>query len=205
MALTANYEKLFAELDLFYHTHLQKECKVLRKRVLDSSKRSDEFLANDLFLPGKLSLDNRILLMVISWWMPSEVRPLLQLKLEESWGGEFQEYKDVCLISRDHALGVLLVSNRWSDRDFYGNILKEGPLVKLLSGTVPKRRSIRVRKRVRRRGYQDHGSLRPVHKSVSFVGRKLLTSTEQLLREAEKVRRTQDLILLVEERLLLAS
>jgi hypothetical protein len=68
-------------------------------------------------------LSEKITLAVISWYFPEEIRFLIHLELEETWGAECQEVKEVLLTSRDYALTWLIRCSSWNESDFFGNYL----------------------------------------------------------------------------------
>jgi hypothetical protein len=129
-----------------------------------------------LILPVK-SLNEKILLGLIQWYMPDEIRVLTSLWLDEHWGSEHKTEKSDLLSSKLAALGFLLEQDRWNERDFFGNILR----VKLIWYFLDEKRSFfqnrndlpRVKKKVYRRGYNDKHTLRKPHKSIRYDYRKL--------------------------------
>lgn len=200
MSLTVTCRQLDDTISELYDGHLKRVCQVLIESVVDSSKRPTDFLLNDLAVP-KMKLREKHLLYVFSWWMPEEIRYILQLKLEETWGGDSREILEVSKISKEHCLGVLLVSEGWNDRDFFGNFLNVKTLVRILNRIYIKKRPTFVRRKVRRRGYNDHGSRRPSHNPEPVFTGKLRTVSEQLLLEAERELAILLLLERVEERL----
>lgn len=184
--LEVRFSTLENQIRNFYNLFLKKECEDRSRSVVDSSNlETDQFEPNGLSFASNLSLTEKILLGVFQWYMPKELGVLTNLWLEEHWGGEFKEIKAVLLNSKDTALGYLLVSDRWSTRDFYGNILKENNVKRiLLSMKVRRRNKSRPKRKVWRRGYNDKGSTRLPHDSVRFDYRKL-KSVIQTIEEQE--------------------
>lgn len=199
MALTVPIQDLEAKLSNFYNENLTELCKVLTEAVVISSKRENSDFENSFILPQS-TLNDKIILSVLSWWMPEEISFLLRLELESSWGGEFKEIHAVASISKQHALGVLIVSNRWNDRDFFGNILNLNRIKKFISRIRLRRKSkSKPKTRVFRRGYNDKGSRRPTHVSIGFNYKKLRSLTYQAELEAKRHNAVTSLLKQVEE------
>jgi hypothetical protein len=134
--------------------------------------------------------------------MPEELRFTTNLWLEEHWGGEHKEVKTVVLTSKASALGYLLVQEKWGDNDFFGNILQKSLLRNILKMNLKYRTVKRPKEKIRKRGYNDKGSLRPPHLSIIFDQKKLRTNKRQMeiyLLEQEILLKLQEDI---EERLL---
>lgn len=184
--------RLDNQFSKFYKEFLETECEDRKKLVLDNSKRLLNFDANFISFP-QLSLNEKILLGVLQWYMPLELRVLINLWLEEHWGGEFREIQRLLCTSKYIALGYILVNKRWSARDFYGNILKEKNLkkIKFLKVGQVKKKAKRIQ---RHRGYRDKGSLRLPHQSIGFNFRKLKTVIEKEEEEILKEQIYQDLL-----------
>lgn len=181
--LNVRLDQLESQVLDFYNQNLREICEDRKKLVVDSSNLSNDiFEPNGLVVPN-LNLTEKILLGVFHWYMPRELGCLINLWLEENWGGEFKEIKAVLLNSLDTALGYLLVSDRWNDRDFYGNILKKNNVRKFSRIRVRYRKTSRPKRKVWRRGYNDKGSLRLPHNSVGYDYRKLKSVDDQLKEE----------------------
>ena len=134
--------------------------------------------------------------------MPKALGVLTNLWLEEHWGGEFKEIKAMLLTSKDTALGYLLVSDRWSSRDFYGNILKENNVKRILSSMKIKRRcNSRPRRKVWRRGYNDKGSTRLSHDSVRYDYRKLKTVLQTIEEQELLDSKIESLLAIIRQRI----
>lgn len=182
--LRISLEEIDRQIQNFYDRYLSGKCEDRRNLILISSNLESDLEPNGLNYPKNLKLNEKILLGVIHWYMPEELRVLTNLWLSKSWGGEFEEVRDVLLHSKDYALTYLLVSDRWNERDFFGNVLKENNLKNILRFYVRKIKKSPVKRKVWRRGYQDHGSLRPQHlPEPVFDYRKLLSVEELILRE----------------------
>jgi hypothetical protein len=146
-------------------------------------------------------LKEKILIGVLHWYFPEEIRYLFNLRLEESWGAENLEIRDCLLLSKKTALGWLLVQDRWSTRDFYGNILKNTNLRSLNLSRFKDRNRSKPKESVFRRGYNDKGSLRDPQRSPIYDYKKLRTVSEQILLESLQTQKFQDLLWSIEERL----
>lgn len=181
-------ESLDQTLFKFYEKNLEKVCKDRRSKILDNSNLQgyEMFEPNGLKFPS-LKINEKILLGVLLWYMPDELRVLCHLWLEEHWGGEFKEVRAVLLTSKRSALGYLLVNDRWSARDFFGNVLTKKSCETIMSFKLRKRSTKRPKQKVWRRGYQDHGTLRPKHSVPKYDYRKFKTY-DQKLQEEELLR-----------------
>jgi hypothetical protein len=80
----------------------------------------------------KLKLKEKILLGVLLWYFPEEIKSTVWLWLDEHWGPNEREVKEVLLTSKSWALGYILVQDKWSDNDFFGNILVKSTIKFLL-------------------------------------------------------------------------
>lgn len=108
-----------------------------------------------------VKLKDKVVLAMLSWYLPKEIGCLLNLRLEEIWGNERLDLKETLLDSKFYALGTILVQDLWNDNDFYGNILESNYLKRLVFKYFHSLHLKRVRKRarltVRRRGHRDGG------------------------------------------------
>lgn len=114
-----------------------------------------------------ISKEEKLMLGLISWYLPREIGSLLLLRLEEIWGNEFLEIKETLLHSKDFALGTILEQNWMNDNDFFGNYLKEKFLKHLFKKFFVRKESKILkaqrgfaRSLVRRRGHRDGGHRR---------------------------------------------
>lgn len=199
MSLEISLSTLERHLQRFYNQFLLDRCEVLRRTVVDISNLENDnlFIPNGLEFPLTLKLNQKILLGALQWYMPKELGALTNLWLEENWGGEFLEIKAVLLTSKTSALGYLLVSDRWSTRDFFGNILTERTVKYFSFNKVRiKRRPDprRVKRLVRRRGYNDKGHLTLPHQSHKYDYKKLKTVV-QCLEEEDLLRQKVEQLL----------
>lgn len=194
-------EELDRSLRLLYERRFAKTSEGLRTKLLDSPKLSqvqfDRYDWTQLHL-NVVKVNHKIALGIMSWYMPEETRILLQFWLQEHWGGEYKEVRDVVLTSKDFALAYLCVQDRWSDRDFFGNVLDKN-LQRLWETTTFWLLSQRPVKRYTGycRGYQESsrsasrglGELSPRVLSVEEF-QKLETAQEQkLLQLVESIRK----------------
>lgn len=135
-------------------------CESLRKQVVDNPN----FLTSDTFLVLPVKLQEIESLALLSWWMPEEIRVLVQLGLEErvkKLSLDDQIVTKILLRSKGEALLWLSETNLFHSRDFFGNFLRKGVLA--LQSLKFVQRKTKVVKPQRKRGYHDHGSLRPSH------------------------------------------
>lgn len=199
MLTSTTLPQLEANLKKFYSQDwIQEVSRKLRSAVVDSSNL--EYL---LFEPNGLqfrcrTIEEKILLGIFQWFAEPELRCLINLWLEENWGGEHKEIIEVINNSKDTALGYLLVSDRWNDRDFFGNILKTEKFLYFKRSFIRRVNHAAPKRKIRRRGYDDKGTLPSrTNPEPVFDYRKLQTVTEQMNRVAElqeKIHRLYDLI-----------
>lgn len=150
--------------------------KSLRRVPLD-----DWFLANHVLDSPTLLLDSeryriiypkdfRLLraLTILQWTFPESLHWRIWLDLDSmnfSWLNKKQKLEiQVLLCSQEFCSKYLFLTTRYSGNEIFGNFLKND-MLDLLKVLKVRRKVIRPPKRkVRRRGYQDHGSRRPDHK-----------------------------------------
>lgn len=164
---------------------IQEKCLVLRNHVLDSSNLQSNYETNAVFFKGK-KLKEKILLGLVSWYLPEEVGFLIRFWLEENWGSEKKEWCRIIGTSKLYALTLILIQDEYSNRDFFGNIASKQYIERSISKvSIPRRNTTRIKRKIRRRGYQDHGSKRPSHlPEPIFFERDLKTVLDQ---EAENL------------------
>lgn len=139
MLKTTSLYDLDSKLETFCETQLGSLTKELRLLVLDVPKHQESELPlydlTKIRLESeviKLKLKEKILLGVLLWYFPEEIKSTIWLWLDEHWGPNEKEVKEVILTSKSWALGYLLVQDKWSDRDFFGNILSRNTIKFLL-------------------------------------------------------------------------
>lgn len=114
-------------------------------------------------IPKKLSEVEA--LAICSWYFPNEIRILLHFELIErlrNYSLDDQIVLKTILHSREQCLLFLNQSNKYSTRDFFGNVLRVG--LRVASRLNITRDVQKVKKPQRKRGYHDHGTLVPIHK-----------------------------------------
>lgn len=188
---TTTYLELDQRLRDFFQTKaVRDKCESLTEAVTDSSN-----LSKDLFEPNGIRFNARkwkekVLLGLAQWYFPRELGCLINLYLEEHWGPEKLEMKELLLSSKELALGAILESDEWNDRDFFGNVLKQKVWKFFFRCKLLRRKTSEPERPQRRRGYSDKGFLRFPHESEhAFDYRKLLTVVE--LEERRGQRRQQ--------------
>ena len=148
------------------------------------------------------TLDEKILLGVFQWFTDSVIGCYINLWLEENWGGDQREVKEALNDSKDSALGYLLVSDRWNDRDFFGNFLKEARFDFYRRSFVLKAKKSKPKMVQRRRGYNDHGTLPSrTNPEPVYDYTKLRTVQQQLEVEVELDLKISNLLEAIRERL----
>lgn len=178
---------------IFYNQFLKEKCEDRSKLVfVNPNFANEKYEPNGIHFPVR-KLTEKILLGVLQWFMPEELAVLTNLWLEKNWGAEFKEVQEVLCTSKETALGYCLVSDRWNERDFFGNVLTEKNLRNIGRLYFRKRETKRPKRLVRKRGYKDKGSLRLPHQSIGYDYKKL-KSVIQVLEEEDAQNRKVELL-----------
>lgn len=180
-----------SSIENIYQKLFRKKTENLRNFILDSpTQYQDVFLHFDLtkLVIKTDKLNHKLGLAILSWYFPEEIRFLVQLQLDQSWGANLQEVKEILLTSKDLALAWLIRCSDWTESEFFGNIIDKG-LSRMWSLTEFARVS---RSKVERysgycRGYQE--SNRGVPSPLSVELRQKLTVDEDI--ELKLVRETE--------------
>jgi len=105
-------------------------------------------------------------LIVISYYCPEPLKWRIWLDLNEMSFSHLNEKQrieiQILLSSKENMLKYLFLTNRYTSHEIFGNILGEG--LKTLKFLRIYRRSTKIVYRLRKRGYDDKGSLRPKEK-----------------------------------------
>lgn len=105
-------------------------------------------------------------LIVISYYCPESLKWRIWLDLNEMSFSHLNEKQrieiQILLSSKENMLKYLFLTNRYTSHEIFGNILGEG--LKTLKFLRIYRRSTKIVYRLRKRGYDDKGSLRPKEK-----------------------------------------
>lgn len=205
--LNLTLSKLDETLESFVSKNLSEEIQRLRTHLSDSPTqlyRYYQFDFSNLFCGRNLKLDEKIILGVLHWYFHDEIRFVFNLWLEENWGADFVEIRDVILDSKETALGYLLINDRWNNHDFFGNILVQKRIGCLLTNF--KWKPLRNTSKTKRytgycRGYRESGRV-SLHQPEKAIRKKLLTVSEVLEREEIQKQKYESLILQIKEKLL---
>jgi hypothetical protein len=96
---------------------------------VDDSKQYHEISDKDVTkLIWKFqNLNDLIALSLIHWYFPKEIFFLVHLFLEEAaWPKDYPyDVKEILLTSKEVSIGWLFFQSRWTERDFFGNILNK--------------------------------------------------------------------------------
>lgn len=183
MLRNTSYSKLDSTLKDFYEKSILKnKCDALTNLVSDSPTLESGLMISDFKIPIR-TLKEKILLGIIHWYFPVEIRFTVNLWLEENWGADFEEVKFIILTSKELALGYLLVQEKMDEHQFYGNFLTNENLLKIYQLSFKRKDKRKVVKPEFRRGYRDKGSMRLPHISTKYDYRKLLSVETLLERE----------------------
>lgn len=125
MFTSSSLKGLDIELRKYYSSYLSERTERLLLTLLDSPKlQHEKFDYTRLNLTKLRRLHQKEMLGLMSWYMPEEIRFLVHFELRETWGAESKEVMEVLLTSKDYALTWLIaVQEKWSERDFFGNVL----------------------------------------------------------------------------------
>lgn len=132
-----------------------------------------------------LKLKEKLILGILLWYLPDEIRVLGQLELERIWGGERKEWKAMLTTSKLVALGLLLEQDAFNDNDLWGNILTEKFLRRILlcfPDDLKKKRR-RAHPPQRRRGHRDSGGERKIYLGPNRIDYNKLKTPLQVERE----------------------
>lgn len=182
------------EIQKIYHSgDFERKFEILEAEVsMNPDTPVDDIFRDftDLVIPLCRTLDDKILLAILSWYVPQNLRFQLILWLDQNWGPEQKEVKEVILVSKVWALAWLQIQNRWNANDFFG-LLKGGRL-KGIVANIAHRRIIHRKAKIRRytgwcRGHRDGTA--PIHSNLSRV----YPSREEIL-EIERKRNLRELI-----------
>jgi hypothetical protein len=164
--------------------------------------RSEEL--NYFRFRGKsLKLMEKLFLGILLWYCSDEIRVLGLLELERVWGEEKREWLATLTNSKSFALGTLLEQDKYNDNDIQGNFLKKSYFEALLQ-KLPitfKRKRVRARELVRRRGHRDSAAGWKVYKGPNKIKFDLIISEDELVRQqVELAQRTHCFLRQVEHR-----
>lgn len=144
------------------------------KQVLENKGLRNSVVINPTF-PSERELKVTLLskslkdfqrLALISWWLPEEIAyDIREYILEEKnrFNLEDRTLLELFLNSKAESILFLIETSLWHTRDFFGNFLEgmDYMLEKLLKIKLVKPN--KVTKPQRKRGYHDHGTLKPLH------------------------------------------
>jgi hypothetical protein len=115
------------QLERFYSKYLKERTESLRTKILDSPTQWPEDQdPTRLWIKAKKQR-HWIVLALMSWYAPEEVRFLLQLELLEhkQWDVVDFDLGELLLTSKSYALGYVLEQEFWNESDFFGNVLNK--------------------------------------------------------------------------------
>lgn len=134
---------------------------LLRTTVIDSPTFPDQFT---IVYPRKFKDLQGLTL--IHWWLPEKLMWEIHLGLWELSLNHLNEKQKIeiklMLSSREICLKYLYKTERYTSHEIFGNLLMSG--VKTMKYLRLFKRSTKVKRVQRKRGYDDKGSLRPTEK-----------------------------------------
>lgn len=154
---------ILTETERVVSKHSQELFALLRTSVCDSPNFLDKYLM-DLILPRTKDDILRLIVLLNFQNVPDEFDCLLRVELEDRLN-KVNEISWMKILLDPNILRVWLLENHeYSTRDWFGNILNENKLSKLVKSLRFKKRSRYIKKVQRKRGYTDKGSLKPRNK-----------------------------------------
>lgn len=140
------------------------ECQVLATPTLESNSELICILPNRFRELRALA--------ILQWYLPEPLRFEIQLNLLgifpysldfENKG--FQQTLEIQILSesKEFMLKYLMIQNDFQPRELFGTILREDSVEALRNLKIFWMNPSQCRRKIRRKGYQDHGSRRPDH------------------------------------------
>lgn len=177
------YQKFNIQLEKIGEKGLPSLHRFLRERVVVTPTLLEEFY---LVYPK----DFRLLraLSIVQWYLPEEFHYRIWLDLTDMTFSHLNDKQNlelrILLTSKEICQKYLYETNRYTGNEIFGNILNNDlrDLEKILK---VKKRSTKIRKTQRRRGYNDHGSRKP---SEKWLPSSDFTFTEYHLRKERKLK-----------------
>jgi hypothetical protein len=125
----------------------------LDRRMHGPITPNDEIVINARYLVRSAKKEVRMALALASWWL-GDFGGLIREELRKD------PEDDIQLTLRAKSIGLEVLSQRYSERDFFGNLLPK--MRKVCSKlTFLRRQQVQAHRTIRHRGYRDHGTLRP--------------------------------------------
>lgn len=157
-------EELEDKLIQFCETVLSQKCIDLTELVLrDPKQPTDPYFwdIGSFVKPQRFKLKEKQMLALLHWYFPEEIRYQINLFLEENWGNERKELKEVLLSSKRTALAWFIIQEEFNERDFFGNYLKKSNFSVFFN---LKLRRVTKKRNLKKytgwcRGPQDHSSM----------------------------------------------
>jgi hypothetical protein len=134
-----------------------------------------------------------LLLAYLHWFLPDDWRCLVRLFLEEQPRISKENKVLLNFVLKDKNLFLIWYSENTSERAFFGNQLKRMSII--LEELRPILRTPRKAKNTqRRRGYQDHGTLRPDSKWIERSDWSLTEEQNHIEQERQTLSDTSDFL-----------
>lgn len=150
---------ILTETEKVISGHQEKMFALLRTSVCDNSNFCEDFLT-DIVLP-RTKDDLLRLILLVHLGIPDEFGVLIQIELEKRLS-KYDELSWMEILLDPKYLKVWILQNsEYSTRDWFGNILNERELSRLVKSLRFKKKNTYVKKVQRKRGYTDKGSLKP--------------------------------------------
>jgi len=143
---------------------------LFRSSASDSPKWLRADFVNLIALKSR-KIEDLVLLSLFSYYIPEEVGVLLRLALQEYCDKNPEVFwLHFLLQGKGLMYNFLCMTNLWSTRDFFGNILTKKRSKKFLNlfSFVFKTRK-KPKRVLRHRGYRDKGTLKEIHEYHSFA------------------------------------
>jgi hypothetical protein len=196
------FEKYFRESDCFETLY-----RVLSTELRDSPKQETGVFRpiEGISFPEGVKKRIKFLILTSVWYYPENPMSFyLLLECKKFFGKEFEAEYSVLSSSKILALGFWLSQEKWSDRDFYGNVTRLTSSIKfLISHLINVRRepTFKVKKYTGYcRGYSESGRWAP-WRSRRVDPDKFLTEREWLQKELLRYLKAHCLLKRIRERL----
>jgi hypothetical protein len=195
LALSLPIEVLDRELELLYSKSFEKKTESLRTKVSDSPTQFPSNVDFTRLVIKTRKQKDLIGLIILSWYMPDEIRFILQLQLSEiKWKDLGFDLGSLLLTSKAYTLAWLLEQEFWNESDFFGNVLNKD-LARIWTSCDFVRRPTGYVKRYTGycRGYRDSSRRAPSPLPSELVSKSSVYEETRL-----EIERQRNLILWVE-------
>jgi hypothetical protein len=190
-------QKFIIQLEKQITSGISRSDRLLRIHVLNSPTRQNDFWESEIIFPRNFRLLRT--LAIVQWYLPEELhwKFLIDMKsLSYSWLNDKQWLElAIYLSSKTNCEKYLYHTKRYSGSELFGNILGNDLEDLLENLRIRKGYHQKPKRKVRRRGYQDHGSRRPDHKWLPSSDLSFTIEQNRKERHLELLQRTRTKLL----------